>query len=174
MLGAGAAAQEPAAQGPAEQAEPSVQDVGHLERPDDPAVGPPAAPPAGPGPRGGPPTRGPYVSIQVNVDQFGNDIVGDAANEPSMAIDPNDPSRIAIGWRQFDTIVSNFRQAGRGYSTDGGASWTFPGVLEPGVFRSDPVLSFDADGRFYYNSLHLPFGAILCDVFASIDGGQTF
>jgi len=82
-----------------------------------------------------------HISVQVNVDGNGGNIIGDAANEPSIAVSPVDRTKIAIGWRQFDTITSNFRQAGRGYSTDGGRTWTFPGVLEPGVFRSDPVLA---------------------------------
>jgi len=111
------------------------------------------------------------VSVQVNVAANGDNIVGDAANEPSIAVDPTDPSRIAIGWRQFDTIASNFRQAGRGYSTDGGATWTFPGVLEPGVFRSDPVLDFTAEGTFYYDSLADNFS---CWVHSSSDGGATW
>ncbi len=59
-------------------------------------------------------TRGPFTTVQVNVDDFGNNIVGDAANEPSIAVDPDDNSRMVIGWRQFDTIASNFRQAGWG------------------------------------------------------------
>ena len=96
--------------------------------------------------------RGPFTSIQVNVDASGLNIVGDAANEPSIAVDPRWPNRLAIGWRQFDTITSNFRQAGVGFSTDGGRTWT-AGVLDPGVFRSDPVLDFAADGTFYYDSL---------------------
>ena len=45
-------------------------------------------------------------------------------------------------------ITSNIRQAGYGYSVDNGRSWTFPGVLDPGVFRSDPVLEADAAGNF--------------------------
>ncbi|MFQ5463358.1 MAG: hypothetical protein ACE5E5_12130 [Phycisphaerae bacterium] len=109
--------------------------------------------------------------VQVNVDENGLNRVGDAANEPSIAVDPNDPNRIAIGWRQFDTVLSNFRQAGRGYTTDGGQSWTFPGVLDPGVFRSDPVLDFDAEGNFYYNSLSETFTT---GVFRSTDGGITW
>src|SRR5262245_23029325 len=40
---------------------------------------------------------GRFTSVQVNVDPSGANIVGDAANEPSIAVDPNDPSRIAIG-----------------------------------------------------------------------------
>jgi len=97
--------------------------------------------------------RGNHVSVQVNVDALGNNIVGDAANEPSMAIDPTDPTNFVIGWRQFDSVNSNFRQAGYAFSHDAGASWTFPGVLQPGQFRSDPVLSADLDGTFFYYSL---------------------
>ena len=40
-----------------------------------------------------------FVSVQVNVDGAANNIFGDAANEPSIAVDPNDPLRMAIGWR---------------------------------------------------------------------------
>ncbi len=94
-----------------------------------------------------------FTSVQVNVDAEGMNISGDAANEPSIAVDPLDPKRMAIGWRQFDSVSSNFRQAGWGWSRDRGASWTFPGVLTPGVFRSDPVLDADGEGRFYYYSL---------------------
>jgi hypothetical protein len=112
-----------------------------------------------------------FTSVQVNVDADGNNIVGDAANEPSIAVDPLAPSRIAIGWRQFDTIQSDFRQAGWAYSQDGGASWTFPGVLEPDVFRSDPVLGFDHLGTFYYYSLRNDF---CCDMFVSEDRGVTW
>ncbi len=105
---------------------------------------------------------------QANVDINGDDIIGDAGNEPSIAVDPTNPNRIVIGWRQFDTVTSNFRQAGNAYSLDGGQAWTFPGVLNPGVFRSDPVLDFDADGNFYYNSLR---GTFNCDVYKITDGG---
>ena len=110
-------------------------------------------------------------TTQVNIDENGNNIVGDAANEPSIAFDPTNPDRIVIGWRQFNTINSNFRQAGYAYSTDGGEEWTFPGVIDPGVFRSDPVLDFDADGNFYYNSLTYNSGNYECTVYRILDGG---
>lgn len=116
---------------------------------------------------------GPYLSIQVNVDGAGNNIVGDAANEPSIAVDPTWPNRMAIGWRQFDTVASNFRQAGVGYSSDGGRTWTFPGVLDPGVFRSDPVLAAAADGTFHYNSLSVDAN-YWCDVFTSSTAGSSW
>ena len=73
---------------------------------------------------------GAFTSYQVNVDANGQNIVGDAANEPSITVDPTDHNKMAIGWRQFDTVSSNFRQAGWGYTTNGGVSWTFPGVLQ--------------------------------------------
>ena len=94
-----------------------------------------------------------FFTIQVNIDEDGNNIVGDAANEPSIAIDPTNSDRMVIGWRQFDDIGNDFRQAGYAYTEDGGQSWTFPGAIDPGVFRSDPVLDYDSDGNFYYNSL---------------------
>jgi hypothetical protein len=115
------------------------------------------------------------LTAQVNVNSQGLNIVGDAANEPSMAVDPTAPNRLAIGWRQFDTIGSNFRQAGRAYSRDGGRTWINPGPLDPGIFRSDPVLRADKIGRFYYLSLtNTGPGGFSCQLFTSLDGGATF
>lgn len=111
-----------------------------------------------------------FFTIQVNVDASGNNIIGDAANEPSIAVDFKNTNNMAIGWRQFDDVFSNFRQAGVGYSYDGGQSWTFPGVIEPGIFRSDPVLDTDTTGRVFYNSLTNDNGVYLCKVFRSDDG----
>lgn len=111
-------------------------------------------------------------TTQVNVNEDGENILGDAANEPSIAVDPTNPNRMVIGWRQFDNVNNNFRQAGYGYSLDGGQSWTFPGVIDPGVFRSDPVLDFDSEGNFYYNSLTKDdYGNYNCDVYKIDDGG---
>jgi len=115
--------------------------------------------------------RGANISVQVNVDAQGNNIVGDAANEPSIAVDPSNRNRMVIGWRQFDSIASNFREAGWAYSQDRGGSWTFPGAIEDGTFRSDPVLAADSQGVFYYNSLA---GNFQCSVFRSFDGGKTW
>ncbi len=112
-------------------------------------------------------------TIQVNVDANGQNIVGDAANEPSIAVDPIDHNKIVIGWRQFNTISSNFRQAGYGFTTNRGQTWTFPGEIEPGIFRSDPVLDADAEGNFYYNSL-TDDPTFMCKVFKSSDGGSSW
>jgi hypothetical protein len=110
------------------------------------------------------------ISYQINVNVSGSNIVGDAANEPSFCIDPTNPNRMAVGWRQFDTTNSNFRQAGFAYSTNGGVDWKFGGTLETNVFRSDPVLASDADGRFYYLSLKNSPG-FECDLWRSTNGG---
>ncbi|PYK41450.1 MAG: hypothetical protein DME60_03205 [Verrucomicrobia bacterium] len=114
---------------------------------------------------------GSFTSFQVNVDANGNNIVGDAANEPSITVNPTDLSKMAIGWRQFDSVNSDFRQGGYGYTTNSGATWTFPGVLESNVFRSDPVLSSNETGTFFYLSLLQSF----CDnVWSSTNFGQSW
>ncbi|HKQ59429.1 MAG TPA: hypothetical protein VJY35_16315 [Candidatus Eisenbacteria bacterium] len=113
---------------------------------------------------------GRFTHYQVNVSAGGANIPGDAANEPSIAVHPFDHNLMAIGWRQFDTVSSNFRQAGFGYTTNAGLSWT-AGKINPGVFRSDPVLAVDAEGDFFYNSL---MGNLTSQVFPSTNAGQTW
>ncbi|MEI7492277.1 MAG: T9SS type A sorting domain-containing protein [Bacteroidota bacterium] len=131
-------------------------------------------------PRSAPHTTAPrlkstgFTMVQVNVDANGDNISGDAANEPSMSINTTDPQHIAIGWRQFDNVLSNFRQAGYAYSGDGGLTWTFPGVITPGTFRSDPVLDGDDLGYVYYNSLTSDGGSYYCKVFKSDNGGSSW
>ena len=78
---------------------------------------------------------------------------------------------MVIGWRQFDSVSSNFRQSGYGYTSNGGTTWTFPGVLENNVFRSDPVLICDDTGRFLYLSLLETF---FDNMWRSLNGGQTW
>src|SRR6266513_1065408 len=115
--------------------------------------------------------HGVFVSYQVNVDANGNNIIGDAANECSISVDPTDTGRMAIGWRQFNSVLSNFRQGGYGYTTDAGLHWTFPGVLENNVFRSDPVTNSDEAGTFFYLSLL----QTLCEnMYRSTNGGQSW
>src|SRR5262245_15887600 len=114
---------------------------------------------------------GPYTSYQVNVDANGNNIVGDAANEPSICVDRNNLNRMSVGWRQFDSVAFNFREAGFAYTTNGGTRWIAPGVLQNNVFRSDPVLNSDTTGRFFYLSLLQDF---FDDLWRSINGGQSW
>ena len=114
---------------------------------------------------------GAFTSYQANVDASGQNIIGDAANECSISVDPTNTSKMAIGWRQFNNVASNFRQGGWGYTTDGGVTWTFPGVLQDNVFRSDPVTNSDETGTFFYLSLLETF----CEnMYQSTNGGQLW
>src|SRR5438552_145535 len=119
---------------------------------------------------------GPFVSFQVNVDQNGQNIIGDAANECVISVDPTNGNKMTIAWRQFNDVNSNFRQGGWGYTSDGGIHWTFPGVLENGVFRSDPVTNSDEIGQFFYLSLQSDQAqSFFCDdLWRSLNGGQTW
>jgi hypothetical protein len=121
------------------------------------------------------PTRpivfGSATTFQVNVNAAGFNILGDAANEPSIAVDPLNPNTMAIGWRQFGSVASNFREAGVAFTTDGGRTWTNDAPLDPGVFRSDPVLDYDDGGVFYYSSLLESFDV---ELYTSFDGGATW
>ena len=83
---------------------------------------------------------------------------------------------MTIAWRQFNDVTSNFRQGGWGYTTDGGMHWTFPGVLENNVFRSDPVTKSDEIGQFFYLSLQSNAQqSFFCDdLWRSTNGGQSW
>ncbi len=134
---------------PADSSPPDGEPIAtHAEAVNEPYVAPP---PRDRGAGGSPRTweRGRFQSIQINVDPDGANIPGDAANEPSLAVDPTNPLRMVIGFRQFDTVESDWRKSGWAYSHDGGNTWTFPGVLIDD-FGSDPVLAADAEGTFYY------------------------
>jgi hypothetical protein len=119
---------------------------------------------------------GSFTSFQVNVDASGNNILGDAANECSISVDPTNGSKMTIAWRQFNSVTSNFRQAGWGYTTDGGVHWTFPGVLQNNIFRSDPVTNSNELGQFFYLSLQSDINtSFFCDdLWRSTNGGQTW
>src|SRR3989441_9732392 len=119
---------------------------------------------------------GSFISHQVNVNASGQNILGDAANECPIAVDPTNGNKMTIAWRQFNDVSSNFRQAGWGYTTDGGTTWTFPGVLENNVFRSDPVTNSNEIGQFFYLSLQSnQQQSFFCDdLWRSTNGGQTW
>src|SRR5438094_6795062 len=119
---------------------------------------------------------GAFISHQVNVNASGQNILGDAANECSISVDPTNLSKMTIAWRQFNDVTSNFRQAGWGFTTDDGTTWTFPGVLENNVFRSDPVTNSNEIGQFFYLSLQSDVNlSFFCDdLWRSTNGGQSW
>src|SRR5438094_3197597 len=83
---------------------------------------------------------------------------------------------MTIALRQFNRGTSSFRQGGWGYNTDGGVHWTFPGVLENNVFRSDPVTNSNEIGQFFYLSLQSDVNqSFFCDdLWRSTNGGQSW
>ncbi len=92
---------------------------------------------------------------QVNVDAYGRDIIGDAANEPTIAVDPRNPNTIVVGWRQFDTISSDRRRAAWGtpsMAANGGLPVCCPflPVSLPTPARPTRYFGVDADGVFYF------------------------
>jgi hypothetical protein len=111
-----------------------------------------------------------YTSLQVNVSSRGCNIVGDAANEPSIAVSLDDPRKLVIGWRQFNSVGSSFREPGWGYSHDAGRTWVFRGSVDPGVFGSDPVLAAGVDGEIHYLSINFEQTRL----FRSSDGGISW
>ena len=117
-----------------------------------------------------------FTSYQVNVDSNHQNILGDAANECVISVDPTNGNKMTIVWRQFNNVTSNFRQGGWGYTTDAGIMWTFPGVLENNVFRSDPVSNSDETGNFFYLSLQSNVQqSFFCDdLWRSTNGGQSW
>src|SRR6266478_3687929 len=119
---------------------------------------------------------GGFHSYQVNVDASGLNIVGDAANECVISVDPTNGNKMTVVWRQFNDVTSNFRQGGWGYTTDAGLTWTFPGVLENNVFRSDPVTKSNETGNFFYLSLQSNVQqSFFCDdLWRSTNGGQSW
>jgi hypothetical protein len=93
-------------------------------------------------------------------------VTGDAANEPTMAIDPS-TGRIVVGWRQFDDVNCDYRKAGYGVSVNGGITWT-QGVLDD-QYRSDPVVVFH-DGTFRYLTLMIHWPDYWTDLWELSDG----
>jgi len=120
---------------------------------------------------------GGYTSVQMNVDAAGQNISGDAAQEPTIAFDPNNPSKLVAGWKQFSSVTSGNRQGGWAYSDNGGKSWHFEGVVTPGEQRTNIMVDVDSSGNFYYQNLHYsPSGDFAQDVqvFKSIDSGLSW
>ena len=111
--------------------------------------------------------------VQVNLDDAGMNILGDAANEPTIAVDPTAPNRMVIGWRQFDSANSAFREAGYAWSVDGGRTWSPKREIASGIFRSDPVLRATPEGDFLYSSLEVS-GGFSVFFHRSSDGGRTW
>jgi len=79
-------------------------------------------------------------------------------------------------WRQFNSVQSKLSgRGGWGLQTDGGTTWTFPGVLETNVFRSDPgvLKSERQEGKnLFISGLCRTFLPLTCTVARNF--GQTW
>lgn len=110
---------------------------------------------------------------QINVDQQGQNVLGDKGNEPTIAVDPTYPSRIVVGWREH-TVATDDARGAWSRSLNGGRDWAGFQVFSNIEFRSDPVVSVDALGRFYYMSLRVDGQQLPCELFRSLDGGGSW
>lgn len=121
------------------------------------------------------------TGLQVNTDGNGENTIGDAANEPSLAVSPLDPNVMVIGWREFPDVEYDKRYAGYAYTRDGGRTWTNGGTLDPPPNKSpqsqqtDPVLAVDSAGVFYYwSEVFRPDPPTSQHVYRSPDGGASW
>ncbi len=80
--------------------------------------------------------------------RLNTDLTGQVQNEQQVVVNPTNPLNLVAVWRDFRL---GYRQVGYGYTTDGGLTWTNPGLfVDPHyVNDSDPALTVSADGTFY-------------------------
>lgn len=111
-----------------------------------------------------------FIAIAPVMAQYPNVMISnqDTPEEPSIAIDPSDPSRIAAG----ANIMSYY------YSNDGGSTWG-GGTMHSAVHGvwGDPCLIVDTLGYYYYFHLSDPavgswIDRIVCQ--RSTNGGLTW
>ena len=88
-----------------------------------------------------------------------------AAVEPSLAVDPKNPSILVAAWQQDRATGSSLGGIVTGRSLDGGSTWTtavMPGLTDctggPFTGTSDPWVSIGPDGTAYLTALGLRTG----------------
>lgn len=104
------------------------------------------------------------------------DLTSQVQNEQQVVVNPTNPMNLAAVWRDFRL---GYRQVGYGYTTDGGRTWTNPGLfIDPHYANdSDPALTVSADGTFYAMLLaytgntSLPNGFLM---YRSTTGGMSW
>jgi hypothetical protein len=123
--------------------------------------------------------------VTTDADSDSNDGGGERqGNEPFVAVDPTNPSQVAVGWNDY--CLTDFAAGWEGFafSTNGGTSWT--DSLVPGypqdtstegqesplfgrqAFAGDPIAAFDNAGNLFVGGIAFNrVGAINGDVFVS-------
>lgn len=100
-----------------------------------------------------------------------NSLIDDNSN-PSIAIDPENPDRVVVTWRQIPDNTFDRIDAPISYSSDRGATWSHRGsVSNAHRFESSRVAA-GSDGAFYHISAARPSHNI--QLFRSEDGGATW
>ena len=157
------------------------------------------AAPAAAGPAGAAPTAS-VTNVQVNT-VFNGPFPTNKQNEPSLVMDPNDPTHLVAGSNDeiqeppctntdpsSCAFVPGVQTSGFYASFDAGKTWPCQGVVDLGGQRAqsdgDPQQAFDSRGNVYYGQLTEPFPAtrpeantgLAADVFVakSTDGGCTY
>jgi len=123
-------------------------------------------------PVAGAPVSLPWANTRVNTDN-----TTEAQNEPSVAVDPRNPSHIVVGANNWQAGTGQFEVYA--YVTfNGGQSWT---ASQPYINRNasrlnaaDPTVAFGADGTLYmaFVAFAPADGAVALS--RSIDGGLTW
>ncbi len=88
--------------------------------------------------------------VQINVNDLGQNVIGDAAQEPSLAVDPTDPTRLVVGWSYFPDASNADSESAWAYSHDGGRTWDFQGLQQPAGDRGEALVRTLADGTVLY------------------------
>lgn len=98
--------------------------------------------------------KGKLTSFSTNV-RVSEDLDYFYENEPSIAANPNDPKNLVVGTHQYSSITL---YPAAYVSFDAGDTWKGPILLPlatPGDFGSDPSLTTDRNGTFYYSYMSI-------------------
>jgi len=102
------------------------------------------------------------LSMNIPIGQASPNLINDVLvyggpgpqNEVSIAVNPQNPNNIVVGFNDLTPGISSFAACSYAYSIDGGATWTYGGPLPQGNLNGapfcDPWLAFDNQGYCYY------------------------
>jgi hypothetical protein len=79
---------------------------------------------------------------------------------PSIAVDPNNASRLVVAYMDYSLIQTGYAGIGVGLSNDGGKTWAHSSIPLPASFAggaADPKVSFDSQGHVYLSFMAATF-----------------
>ena len=94
--------------------------------------------------------------LQALAQSFDNVVVDGAAgdkSETSTAVAPSGPDTLMATWNDFSN--GSYSQPGFAFSTDGGDTWSVPGIVPTSTLSGqqggfDPSCAIDGSGREFY------------------------